>query len=68
MAKMSFKCKECGKKIVVKEQGACRCDSCGSIYKCYFEVKKKVKNNHASEELDISMEEKGQSAEDQMTA
>jgi len=42
MAKMSFKCKDCGEKIVIKEQGACRCDSCGSLYKCYFEIKKKA--------------------------
>jgi len=45
MPKMSFKCKECGTKIVVKEQGAARCDECGSIYKCFFEVKKKKKKD-----------------------
>lgn len=43
MPKMSFKCKECGEKIVVKEPGICRCEECGSIYKCFFEVKKKSK-------------------------
>lgn len=41
--KMSFKCKECGEKIVVKEPGVCRCEECGSLYKAFFEVKKKKK-------------------------
>jgi len=41
MPKMSFKCKECGEKIVVKEPGMARCEECGSIYKAFFEIKKK---------------------------
>ncbi|PLX69365.1 MAG: hypothetical protein C0603_00105 [Denitrovibrio sp.] len=51
MPKMSFKCKECGEKIVVKEPGVCRCDECGSIYKCFFEVKKKSKNEVITQHL-----------------
>ncbi|MGE4319460.1 MAG: hypothetical protein AB7E96_11240 [Deferribacterales bacterium] len=43
MAKKSFKCRDCGEKIVVKEAGSCRCDNCGAIYKCYFELKKEEK-------------------------
>ena len=43
MAKKSFKCKDCGEKIVVKEAGSCRCDGCGAIYKCYFELKHEEK-------------------------
>lgn len=43
MAKKSFKCRDCGTKIVVKKAGSCRCDNCGAIYKCYFEIKKEAK-------------------------
>ncbi len=52
MPKMSFKCKECGEKIVVKEPGICRCEECGSIYKCFFEVKKKSKREVISQAID----------------
>lgn len=52
MPKMSFKCKECGKKIIVKEPGACRCEECGSIYKCFFEVKKKSNKEVVSRQMD----------------
>jgi len=53
MPKMSFKCKECGVKIVVKEPGVARCDECGSIYKCIFEVKKKSKKDVASKAVEL---------------
>lgn len=43
MAKKSFECKDCGTKITVKQAGAVRCDNCGAIYKCYFEIKKESK-------------------------
>jgi len=51
MPKMSFKCKECGEKIVVKEPGVCRCEECGSIYKCFFEIKKKSNSELVSHSL-----------------
>ncbi|TCK60386.1 hypothetical protein [Seleniivibrio woodruffii] len=43
MAKKSFKCKDCDTKITVKQAGAVRCETCGAIYKCYFEIKKESK-------------------------
>jgi len=43
MAKKSFECKDCGAKITVKQAGAIRCESCGAIYKCYFEIKHESK-------------------------
>lgn len=52
MPKMSFKCKECGKKIIVKEPGMSRCDECGSIYKCFFEVKKKSSKEVVPHQVD----------------
>lgn len=51
MPKMSFKCKDCGSKIVVKEPGVCRCDECGSIYKCFFEIKKKSNKEIVSQQV-----------------
>lgn len=56
MAKKSFDCKDCGTKITVKQAGATRCENCGAIYKCYFEIKKEAKKKVISKQ--VSTEEK----------
>lgn len=61
MPKMSFKCKECGEKIVVKEPGVCKCEECGSIYKAFFEVKKKSKKSLITSPMTEAKESKNNS-------